>query len=40
MDEQTQIEKFYAWLKKCGNIYLADNEKMLRAFLIVEAANK
>lgn len=33
--KQTNVERFYAWLQNCGNIYLTDNEKMVRAFEIV-----
>jgi hypothetical protein len=32
-DEIKKIQKFYDWLKKLGNIYLADNERMYNAFL-------
>lgn len=31
----TNTERFYEWLKMCGNIYLHDNEKIQRAFHIV-----
>lgn len=32
---QTEEGKFYEWLQKMGNIYLADIERMDRAFNIV-----
>lgn len=28
----SEVEKFYEWLQKCGNIYLHDNEKVIRSF--------
>ena len=32
--------KFYEWLKKMGNIHLADNERMIRAYeKIIENSN-
>lgn len=31
----SNTERFYEWLKMCGNIYLHDNEKIQRAFHIV-----
>jgi hypothetical protein len=31
----TETEKFYQWLLKMGNIYLADNNRMARAYGIV-----
>jgi hypothetical protein len=32
--------KFYEWLKKMGNIHLADNERMSRAYeKIIENSN-
>jgi hypothetical protein len=27
-----EAEKFYEWMLKMGNIHLADNEQMLKAF--------
>jgi hypothetical protein len=38
--ELTRVEKFYEWMKKCGNIYLDDNEKMGKAFQIVQKVCK
>jgi len=35
-----EVDKFYAWLLKCKNIYLADNIKMTRAFEIAATQNK
>lgn len=32
---QTEVGKFHEWLQKVGNIYLADIERMDRAFNIV-----
>jgi len=28
----SEVEKFYEWMLKMGNIHLADNEKMSKAF--------
>jgi hypothetical protein len=28
----SNVEKFYLWLQKTGNIYLADNEQVTNAF--------
>ena len=28
----SNVERFYEWLQKCGNVYLHDNEKVLKAF--------
>jgi len=28
----SKVEKFYEWLQKCNNIYLHDNEQVIRAF--------
>ena len=28
----TEVEKFYEWMLKLGNIYLSDNEGMTKAF--------
>jgi hypothetical protein len=36
MEEQI---KFYEWLLKIGNIYLNDNERMVRAFEIINQNN-
>lgn len=30
--EETNVERFYKWLQMCGNIYLHDNEKIIKAF--------
>lgn len=35
----SNTERFYEWLKMCGNIYLHDNEKITRAFHIVALNN-
>jgi len=35
MKEITNTERFYLWMKAMGNIYLADDKKMRRAFRIV-----
>lgn len=32
MKKETNVEKFYEWLVKCGNIYLYDNEQVTKAF--------
>lgn len=32
MKEKSNVERFYEWLKKTGNIYLADNEQVTKAF--------
>lgn len=32
--------KFYEWLKKMGNIYLADNKRMSKAYRIIYENNK
>lgn len=31
--------KFYKWMLKIGNIYLNDNERMVRAFEIINQNN-
>ena len=36
----TEVEKFYEWMLKMGNIYLADNERMYEAFEIISKNNK
>jgi len=28
----TKVEKFNQWMQKIGNIYFADNERMLNAY--------
>jgi len=33
---QTEVAKFHEWLHRTGNIYLADIDRMDRAFSIVE----
>ena len=32
MKEETNIERFYAWMRKINNIHLADNAKMAASF--------
>jgi hypothetical protein len=34
-EKQTRVEKFYEWLEKTGNVYMADVERMDRAILII-----
>jgi len=29
---ETNVDQFYNWLQKCGNVYLGDHEKMVNAF--------
>lgn len=31
-DKQTNLERFYEWLLMCGNVHLADNEQLEKAF--------
>lgn len=33
--QESNVERFYRWMKKMGNIYLDDNERMVEAFRIV-----
>lgn len=33
---ETNVERFYKWMQAMGNVYLADNEKMVKAFQKVE----
>ena len=37
MKEETNIERFYAWMRKINNIHLADSAKMAAAFRKIEA---
>lgn len=30
--KQSNVERFYLWLQACGNVYLNDNDEMIRAF--------
>ena len=32
MKEETNVERFYAWMRKINGIHLADNVKMAEAF--------
>lgn len=32
LKKQTNVERFYEWLHRCGNIHLADDEKVSNAF--------
>ena len=34
------LENFYEWMLKIGNVYLADNEKMARAYEAIAESNK
>lgn len=34
------LNRFYDWMLAMGNVYLADNEKMARAYEIVAESNK
>jgi hypothetical protein len=34
----TKVEKFYEWMLRINNVYLYDNDQMIKAFHIV--ANK
>jgi hypothetical protein len=34
-----EVNKFYEWLLKMGNIHLADNDKMSKAYAIVYKNN-
>ena len=35
------LERFYEWMLKMGNVYLADNEKMAKAYeAIVKSDNQ
>jgi NACalpha-BTF3-like transcription factor len=29
---ETNVDQFYNWLQKMGNVYISDNEKMVNAF--------
>jgi len=33
--KQTNVERFYEWLQKCGNIHLADDEQVTKAFNLI-----
>lgn len=35
MKNQTNVERFYEWLQRCGNVYLNDHSRVVRAFHIV-----
>lgn len=37
MKEETNIERFYAWMRKINSIHLTDNAKMAAAFRKIEA---
>lgn len=30
--KQSNVERFYEWLIKCGNVHLADDEEIVKAF--------
>lgn len=32
MKEESNVERFYAWMRKINSIHLADNAKMAAAF--------
>lgn len=32
MEKETNVERFYAWMRKINSIHLADNAKMAAAF--------
>jgi hypothetical protein len=32
LNTMSNTERFYLWLQKTGNIYLADNEQVTKAF--------
>ena len=32
MKKETNVERFYAWMRKINSIHLADNAKMAAAF--------
>lgn len=32
MKEETNVERFYAWMCKISSIHLADNDQMVAAF--------
>ena len=29
---QSNVERFYEWLKRCNNVYLTDNNQVTKAF--------
>ena len=31
-NKETNVERFYEWLVKCGNVHLHDNEQVTKAF--------
>lgn len=33
--QETNVERFYRWMKSMNNIYLGDRERMVKAFHIV-----
>jgi hypothetical protein len=33
--ETKEVNKFYEWLKRAGNVYMSDVERMDRAILII-----
>jgi len=33
--EESNVSRFYEWLRKMNNIYLNDNERIVEAFRIV-----
>ncbi len=35
MKTQTNVERFYQWMKSMNNAFLYDNERMVNAFRIV-----
>ena len=36
MKGETNVERFYAWMRKINSIHLADNAKMAAAFRKIE----
>jgi hypothetical protein len=34
------LNRFYDWMLKMGNVYLADNEKMTKAYEIIAESDK
>lgn len=36
VEPQNNVERFYTWLQRCGNIHLNDNEQLINAFNKIE----
>jgi len=34
-EDESNVERFYEWMKRIKNVYLHDNERMVNAFRIV-----